>query len=144
MQLSLLGSVVSNLLLVMGTAFIAGGIKTSTQRFNQQVCAPSFLCHMPYVMLYCSVLLLSNGHMSAVVPHPEPTGDVQLVPCVALPASLTTRTVICHSISQVLACALRPGGRRRSQALNCHTSSNAHTLSALRWDLLASFLTLKL
>ncbi|GIL48192.1 hypothetical protein Vafri_4866 [Volvox africanus] len=34
-QLSLLGSVASNLLLVMGTAFIAGGIKTKVQTFNQ-------------------------------------------------------------------------------------------------------------
>ncbi|GIL74793.1 hypothetical protein Vretimale_2349 [Volvox reticuliferus] len=34
-QLSLLGSVASNLLLVMGTAFIAGGIKTKAQTFNQ-------------------------------------------------------------------------------------------------------------
>lgn len=34
-QLSLLGSVVSNLLLVMGTAFIAGGIKHKAQTFNQ-------------------------------------------------------------------------------------------------------------
>ncbi|KAJ9517492.1 hypothetical protein QJQ45_025021 [Haematococcus lacustris] len=35
-QLSLLGSVVSNLLLVLGSAFIAGGVKQTTQRFNQQ------------------------------------------------------------------------------------------------------------
>lgn len=34
-QLSLLGSVVSNLLLVMGTAFIAGGIKRKVQTFNR-------------------------------------------------------------------------------------------------------------
>ncbi|GLI69476.1 hypothetical protein VaNZ11_014108 [Volvox africanus] len=34
-QLSLLGSVASNLLLVMGTAFIAGGLKTKAQTFNQ-------------------------------------------------------------------------------------------------------------
>ncbi|KAG2441601.1 hypothetical protein HXX76_003221 [Chlamydomonas incerta] len=34
-QLSLLGSVVSNLLLVMGTAFIAGGLKRKSQTFNQ-------------------------------------------------------------------------------------------------------------
>eukprot|EP00798_Chlamydomonas_sp_ICE-L_P007659 gene7659-813_t len=35
-QLSLLGSVISNLLLVMGSAFIVGGINHSTQSFNQQ------------------------------------------------------------------------------------------------------------
>ncbi len=35
-QLSLLGSVVSNLLLVMGSAFIAGGIRHPMQTFNQQ------------------------------------------------------------------------------------------------------------
>ncbi|GFR46341.1 hypothetical protein Agub_g7912 [Astrephomene gubernaculifera] len=34
-QLSLLGSVVSNLLLVMGTAFIAGGFRNKMQTFNQ-------------------------------------------------------------------------------------------------------------
>ncbi|GLC36277.1 hypothetical protein PLESTB_000605100 [Pleodorina starrii] len=34
-QLSLLGSVASNLLLVMGTAFIAGGVKTKAQTFSQ-------------------------------------------------------------------------------------------------------------
>ncbi|EFJ46663.1 Ca2+/H+ antiporter, cation antiporter, membrane protein [Volvox carteri f. nagariensis] len=34
-QLSLLGSVASNLLLVMGTAFIAGGLRTKAQLFNQ-------------------------------------------------------------------------------------------------------------
>ncbi|PNH09365.1 Vacuolar cation/proton exchanger 2 [Tetrabaena socialis] len=34
-QLSLLGSVVSNLLLVMGTAFIAGGFRVKVQKFNQ-------------------------------------------------------------------------------------------------------------
>jgi hypothetical protein len=36
-QLSLLGSVVGNLLLVLGTAFIAGGVKQKHQTFNQQV-----------------------------------------------------------------------------------------------------------
>jgi calcium/proton exchanger cax len=36
-QLSLLGSVVGNLLLVLGTAFIAGGVNRKTQTFNQQV-----------------------------------------------------------------------------------------------------------
>jgi hypothetical protein len=39
-QLSLLGSVVSNLLLVLGTAFVAGGVRFSVQRFNKQVCGP--------------------------------------------------------------------------------------------------------
>ncbi|KAG2499533.1 hypothetical protein HYH03_002479 [Edaphochlamys debaryana] len=34
-QLSLLGSVVSNLLLVMGTAFIAGGVRHKAQTFSQ-------------------------------------------------------------------------------------------------------------
>ena len=34
-QLSLLGSIVSNLLLVMGSAFIAGGIYNSQQKFSQ-------------------------------------------------------------------------------------------------------------
>mmetsp|Transcript_17489 Transcript_17489/g.37792 ORF Transcript_17489/g.37792 Transcript_17489/m.37792 type:complete len:594 (+) Transcript_17489:253-2034(+) len=34
-QLSLLGSVVSNLLMVMGTAFLLGGMKHPEQRFNQ-------------------------------------------------------------------------------------------------------------
>ena len=36
-QLSLLGSVVSNLLLVMGTAFLAGGLLHPTQTFSKQV-----------------------------------------------------------------------------------------------------------
>jgi calcium/proton exchanger cax len=36
-QLTLLGSIVSNLLLVMGSAFVAGGLVSSSQKFNQQV-----------------------------------------------------------------------------------------------------------
>jgi len=36
-QLSLLGSVVSNLLLVLGSAFIAGGLRGKSQSFNQEV-----------------------------------------------------------------------------------------------------------
>lgn len=36
-QLSLLGSVISNLLLVMGTAFVAGGILNPEQTFSKQV-----------------------------------------------------------------------------------------------------------
>ena len=39
-QLSLLGSVVSNLLMVMGTAFLAGGILHPMQTFNKQVREP--------------------------------------------------------------------------------------------------------
>ncbi|MEW5306854.1 MAG: hypothetical protein WDW36_009292 [Sanguina aurantia] len=35
-QLSLLGSIVSNLLLVLGSAFLAGGIRHKSQGFNQQ------------------------------------------------------------------------------------------------------------
>ena len=42
-QLSLLGSVVSNLLLVMGTAFLAGGILHPMQTFNKQVRAEGIL-----------------------------------------------------------------------------------------------------
>jgi len=54
-QLSLLGSVISNLLLVMGTAFIAGGIHRHTQRFNQQG-----------INVNCSLLLL--GTLIVVLP----------------------------------------------------------------------------
>jgi calcium/proton exchanger cax len=39
-QLTLLGSIVSNLLLVLGSAFVAGGMVSSTQKFNQQVRPP--------------------------------------------------------------------------------------------------------
>lgn len=35
-KLTLLGSIVSNLLLVVGTAFVAGGIFHPMQHFNQQ------------------------------------------------------------------------------------------------------------
>ncbi len=58
MQLSLLGSVISNLLLVLGTAFIAGGIRNTSQTFNQQarsragnavaaLCVPACHCSHP-------------------------------------------------------------------------------------------------
>lgn len=47
-QLSLLGSVVSNLLLVLGSAFIAGGIKNQVQYFNEQA-----------VVVNCGLLILS-------------------------------------------------------------------------------------
>lgn len=36
MKLTLLGSIISNLLLVMGSAFVAGGIVHPMQTFNQQ------------------------------------------------------------------------------------------------------------
>jgi Ca2+:H+ antiporter len=35
-KLTLLGSIISNLLLVMGSAFVAGGLVHPLQRFNQQ------------------------------------------------------------------------------------------------------------
>lgn len=35
-KLTLLGSIISNLLLVMGSAFVAGGLLHPTQSFNQQ------------------------------------------------------------------------------------------------------------
>lgn len=35
-KLTLLGSIISNLLLVMGSAFVAGGVLHPTQSFNQQ------------------------------------------------------------------------------------------------------------
>lgn len=38
-QVSLLGSVLSNLLLVLGSSFIAGGLRTKAQRMNQTVVA---------------------------------------------------------------------------------------------------------
>lgn len=47
-QLSLLGSVVSNLLLVMGTAFLAGGIFHASQTFSREAIAA-----------HCALLLLS-------------------------------------------------------------------------------------
>lgn len=55
-QLSLLGSVVSNLLLVLGSAFIAGGIANSTQTYNQQ--GISINCGL--LILACVVIILPS------------------------------------------------------------------------------------
>jgi Ca2+:H+ antiporter len=49
-KLTLLGSVIGNLLLVMGSAFIAGGLLHSTQSFNQQG-----------INVNCGLLILSGG-----------------------------------------------------------------------------------
>jgi calcium/proton exchanger cax len=50
-KLTLLGSIISNLLLVMGSAFVAGGIVHPTQRFNQQG-----------VAVNCGLLILAGKH----------------------------------------------------------------------------------
>lgn len=42
-QVSLLGSVLSNLLLVLGSSFIAGGLRTKQQRMNQTVVATNMV-----------------------------------------------------------------------------------------------------
>lgn len=49
-KLTLLGSVIGNLLLVMGSAFIAGGLLHSSQSFNQQG-----------INVNCGLLILSGG-----------------------------------------------------------------------------------
>jgi hypothetical protein len=50
-KLTLLGSIISNLLLVMGSAFVAGGILHPTQSFNQQG-----------VVVNCGLLVLAGAH----------------------------------------------------------------------------------
>jgi Ca2+:H+ antiporter len=50
-KLTLLGSIISNLLLVMGSAFVAGGILHPTQSFNQQG-----------VVVNCGLLVLAGKH----------------------------------------------------------------------------------
>lgn len=49
-KLTLLGSVIGNLLLVMGSAFIAGGVLHPSQSFNQQG-----------INVNCGLLILSGG-----------------------------------------------------------------------------------
>lgn len=49
-KLTLLGSIIGNLLLVMGSAFIAGGLVHSSQTFNQQG-----------INVNCGLLILSGG-----------------------------------------------------------------------------------
>lgn len=49
-KLTLLGSVISNLLLVMGCAFLAGGLVHPQQRFNQQG-----------INVNCGLLILSGA-----------------------------------------------------------------------------------
>ncbi len=53
MKLTLLGSIISNLLLVMGTAFLVGGARFSEQRFNQQG-----------VAVNCGLLIMSGRYLS--------------------------------------------------------------------------------
>lgn len=61
-QLTLLGSVISNLLLVMGSAFIAGGFRHKVQEFNQQG-----------VNVNCGLLIL--GVVAVVLPSLLGTTD---------------------------------------------------------------------
>jgi hypothetical protein len=53
-KLTLLGSIISNLLLVMGSAFVAGGIYHPMQHFNQQG-----------INVNCGLLILSGEQGSA-------------------------------------------------------------------------------
>lgn len=55
MKLTLLGSIVSNLLLVLGSAFIAGGFMHQMQHFNQKG-----------INVNCGLLILSGA---CVMPH---------------------------------------------------------------------------
>jgi Ca2+:H+ antiporter len=65
-QLTLLGSIVSNLLLVMGSAFVAGGLVSSSQRFNQQ--GVNVNCGLLILATVAVLLpsLLSETHTEAV------------------------------------------------------------------------------
>jgi Ca2+:H+ antiporter len=62
-QLSLLGSILSNMLLVLGTAFLFGGVRHKEQRFNKaQVIVPSNLLMLSTMaILFPTVLVLLNG-----------------------------------------------------------------------------------
>lgn len=51
-KLTLLGSIVSNLLLVMGSAFIAGGVLHPMQHYNQRG-----------INVNCGLLLLTGGRV---------------------------------------------------------------------------------
>lgn len=64
-QLSLLGSILSNMLLVLGCAFFAGGIKFKTQTFNKTGVG------MNSALLLLAVISLSVPAVCTQRPHGE-------------------------------------------------------------------------
>ena len=53
-QVSLLGSILSNALLVLGTAFFVGGLKNETQNYNKTAAGTNVML----MMVSCTTLIL--------------------------------------------------------------------------------------
>lgn len=83
-QTSLLGSILSNLLLVLGMSFLLGGLKHSTQRYNRDGAKmySSMLC------IACLSLVLPSAFMNLIVPQPS-------LPKLLLVSRLTASVLIC-------------------------------------------------
>jgi len=64
-QVSLLGSILSNLLLVLGTAFLVGGIKHPEQKFNRTAQTASFGLLLLSVMCMAMPAVLNATHEEA-------------------------------------------------------------------------------
>lgn len=69
-QVSLLGSIISNLLLVLGTAFFVGGIKFSEQKFNRVGAKTNSGLLMLIVMALAFPTILDATHEVFLVPYP--------------------------------------------------------------------------
>ncbi|EFN51117.1 hypothetical protein CHLNCDRAFT_37529 [Chlorella variabilis] len=93
---SLLGSILSNLLLVLGTCFLFGGMKYKEQRFstlaNKMASSLLFLACI-------GIMIPSTARVFRAVPSHPPTAPVTL--CARLSSHLPARSYLCYLFFQL-------------------------------------------